>query len=70
MKRRDFLFAAGAIAAQAGRDIVTPGVVEAAASKADHTLRIGPVSFELAPGKTIRTTGYNGTVPGPLLRMK
>jgi FtsP/CotA-like multicopper oxidase with cupredoxin domain len=70
MKRRDFLFAAGAIAAQACRDIVLPGIVEAAPSKADHTIRIGPASVELAPGKIIRTTGYNGTVPGPLLRMK
>ena len=32
--------------------------------KADYTLRIEPVSLELAPGKTTKTTGYNGTVPG------
>ena len=38
--------------------------------KADVTLRIAPVSFEVAPGKTIRTFGYNGQVPGPVLRMK
>ena len=36
----------------------------------DFTLRIAPVSVELAPGKAIKTTGYNGTVPGPLLRLK
>jgi hypothetical protein len=36
------------------------------APKADHTLRMRPSSFELATGKTIRTVGYNGTVPGPL----
>jgi FtsP/CotA-like multicopper oxidase with cupredoxin domain len=38
--------------------------------KADYTLRIEPVSLELAPGKTIKTTGYNGTVPGPVLRLR
>lgn len=38
--------------------------------KADVTLRIASVSFEIAPGKTIRTFGYNGQVPGPVLRMK
>ena len=39
------------------------------AVKADYTLHIAPVTLELAPGKTIRTTGYNGTVPGPALRL-
>jgi FtsP/CotA-like multicopper oxidase with cupredoxin domain len=37
---------------------------------ADHTIRIAPISLEIAPGKIIRTTGYNGTVPGPLLRLR
>jgi FtsP/CotA-like multicopper oxidase with cupredoxin domain len=40
------------------------------APQTDYTLRIGPVSLEIAPGKTIKTTGYNGTVPGPLLRLR
>jgi FtsP/CotA-like multicopper oxidase with cupredoxin domain len=40
------------------------------AAKADFTLRIAPVSVELAPGKIVKTVGYNGTVPGPLLRMR
>lgn len=38
--------------------------------KADYTLRIAPVSLELAPGKSITTTGYNGQVPGPVLRLR
>jgi FtsP/CotA-like multicopper oxidase with cupredoxin domain len=38
--------------------------------EADHTIRIAPVSFEIAPGKVVKTTGYNGTVPGPVLRLK
>ena len=65
MNRRDFLSIAGGVAAQAGLASRL-----AAASKSDHTLRIGPVSAEIAKGKVIRTTGYNGTIPGPMLRMK
>jgi FtsP/CotA-like multicopper oxidase with cupredoxin domain len=38
--------------------------------KADFTLHIGPASVELAPKKVIRTTGYNGMSPGPLLRVR
>lgn len=52
-----------------GRDLIHPSRV-AASTKADHTIRIAPVSVELAPGRTIQTIGYNGTVPGPILRMK
>jgi len=69
MNRRQFLFTAGAVAAQAGRGLLTPPAAWAS-TKADHTLRIAPVSFELAAGKILRTIGYNGTVPGPLLRVK
>ncbi len=38
--------------------------------KADFTLRIAPVAVELAPNHILSTIGYNGTVPGPLLRMR
>lgn len=34
----------------------------------DITLRIGEVTWELAPKRTIRTLAYNGQVPGPVLR--
>jgi FtsP/CotA-like multicopper oxidase with cupredoxin domain len=37
---------------------------------ADYTIRIAPTSLEIAPGKVIKTTAYNGTVPGPPLRLK
>ena len=40
------------------------------AQKADITLRISPVDLEIAPGKIIKTTGYNGTAPGPILRVE
>ena len=36
----------------------------------DHSLRIAPLRLELAPGKVIDTFGYNGTVPGPTLRLR
>ncbi len=38
--------------------------------KTEYTLRIAPISLELAPGKTIKTTGYNDKVPGPVLRLR
>jgi len=38
--------------------------------EADHTIRIAPVAHEIAPGKVIRTTAYNGSVPGPTLRLR
>ncbi|ORB84268.1 copper oxidase [Mycobacterium kansasii] len=36
--------------------------------RADHTLRIGHSQVEVAPGKIVSTTTYNGQFPGPLLR--
>jgi len=41
-----------------------------AAENVDYKLSIGPVSLELTPKNTIKTIGYNGAAPGPLLRMK
>jgi FtsP/CotA-like multicopper oxidase with cupredoxin domain len=40
------------------------------AAKPDFTLRIGKMELELAPGKKIKTTGFNGSSPGPLLRLR
>jgi FtsP/CotA-like multicopper oxidase with cupredoxin domain len=37
---------------------------------ADFSIKIAPISLEIAPGKIIKTTAYNGTVPGPALRVK
>jgi FtsP/CotA-like multicopper oxidase with cupredoxin domain len=36
----------------------------------DYKIRIAPISLEIAPGKVIKTTAYNGTVLGPALRLK
>jgi FtsP/CotA-like multicopper oxidase with cupredoxin domain len=38
--------------------------------KADLILRISPVQIEIAPGRIIKTNGYNGSVPGPFLRFR
>ena len=57
MNRRAFLAAMGTAACLR------------AADPADITLRISSVSLEIAPGKSIKTTGYNGSVPGPVLRV-
>jgi len=36
----------------------------------DYRLRIDHITLEIGPTTFIKTTGYNGTAPGPLLRMK
>jgi FtsP/CotA-like multicopper oxidase with cupredoxin domain len=47
-----------------------PAAVGPENSKPDFTLRIAPVTVELTPTRIVSTIGYNGTAPGPLLRMK
>jgi FtsP/CotA-like multicopper oxidase with cupredoxin domain len=37
---------------------------------ADVTLRIGTVLVESAPNRILSTIGYNGSAPGPLIRLK
>jgi len=46
------------------------GQIPAGSTRADVTLRISPVEVEIAPGKTIKTIGYNGSAPGPFLRFR
>ena len=69
MDRRNFLFTLGAVAATAQNSFAASRVARAGA-KVDHTIRITPASLEVAHGRVIKTTGYNGTVPGPMLRLK
>lgn len=38
--------------------------------KADFTINIGPVIVEVSEERAISTIGYNGTVPGSVLRMR
>jgi FtsP/CotA-like multicopper oxidase with cupredoxin domain len=79
MQRRHFLQLGSLALAQRAAARVTPAAQAAMqmgapqpapTSKADITLRIEPVTVELAPDKIISTIGYNGTSPGPVLRMK
>lgn len=64
MNRRQFLGVAG-VALGAG--VFSPHA-RADAGKPDATLEIGPMELELAPGKAVKTTGFNNSIPGPMLR--
>jgi FtsP/CotA-like multicopper oxidase with cupredoxin domain len=49
-------------------EIAMPG--QAPEIKADYTLRIAPVTVELDRSHILSTIGYNGSAPGPVLRMR
>src|SRR5580704_2864882 len=83
VKRRDFLKvgSAGVLGASAAAIVPAPlqsqamsqmqsNAAPAPTTKADITLNIGQVALELVPTRIISTVGYNGTSPGPILRMK
>lgn len=66
MNRRDFL----RISTLSPAGIPSLQTLAAANSPANITLRIAPLSLDIGPGKLIKTVGYNGAVPGPILRFK
>jgi len=66
--RREFVVGAGAAGIASGA--VLAKACAQMASAPDYSLRIAPLRLELAPGKVIDTFGYNGTVPGPLIRVR
>ena len=80
MKRRDFVTCAGvtlcqailprALATQSSKGTATSGPSASPATAPDFTLRIAPVALEIAPSHFVSTIGYNGTSPGPVLRMR
>jgi len=79
VNRRDFVKFGGAAAIQLSTarlllSQMQPGMQSNSPAsditKPDITLRIAPVMVELTPNRTISTIGYNGTSPGPLLRMR
>jgi FtsP/CotA-like multicopper oxidase with cupredoxin domain len=72
--RRAFLTDAAAasallLAGCSRTDRITVGG-DASHPPADVTLRIGRVLADIAKDHTISTIGYNGTVPGPLIRLR
>ncbi|MGH3164705.1 MAG: multicopper oxidase domain-containing protein, partial [Trebonia sp.] len=69
MNRREFVKTGGFGVAGLAAARIAPAQ-PAPAVKADVTLRIAPVVVELAPDHVISTVGYNGTSPGPVLRMR
>jgi len=69
MERREFITLLGtAASAELARCLGLQTTPEN--PKADVTIRISPVEVEVAPRKTIKTTGYNGSAPGPILRLR
>ena len=60
MHRRDFIRSCG---------VGALGALPLAGAAAYFTLRIQPVTVELSPKHHVKTTGYNGTSPGPILRV-
>lgn len=77
MRRRDFLaVTAGCLASPLtafGQHGQMPSPAPGAPSTPlvgppDIELRIAPITWDLAPGRTIKTVAYNGSIPGPLLR--
>jgi FtsP/CotA-like multicopper oxidase with cupredoxin domain len=72
MERRKFLALLGAPACVefARRTGLQSAAEITGASKADITLRIAPVELEIAPRMIVKTTGYNGSAPGPVLRLR
>lgn len=72
MNRRNFVSSAGVLLAghsfngSALKSLAT----SAAPTKADYALRIEPCTLDIGPGVSTKTIGYNGQVPGPLLRLR
>src|SRR5258708_29934667 len=67
MHRRSLLLGAGAVGMAFGTAMGR--AYKQIANAPDYSLRIAPLRLELAPGKVIDTFAYNGTVPGPVLRL-
>jgi FtsP/CotA-like multicopper oxidase with cupredoxin domain len=85
MDRRNFIKVGGALAGGLGLGRLLPAQQApqmagmqnqgqnqnsgAPQTPANFTLKIAPVLVELAPSRNISTVGYNGTSPGPLIRV-
>ncbi len=67
--RRQLLLTAGSLTV-AGATGIRPARSQTSEARPDHTVVIEPVSLELAPDRVIKTVGFNGRVPGPVLRLQ
>jgi FtsP/CotA-like multicopper oxidase with cupredoxin domain len=79
--RRKFIQDAGRAGLAMAGGLLTPGSglltprralaqSQTPAQNVDYTIKIAPISLEIAPNKIIKTTGYNGLVPGTPLRLR
>jgi FtsP/CotA-like multicopper oxidase with cupredoxin domain len=69
MKRRDFLIRGGGALASAFTSDRSFPLFAQAPPPADYTIRMAPFRLEIAPGKIVKTTAFNGRVPGELIRI-
>src|SRR6516164_7476641 len=69
MDRRGFLALMGT-AACGGVASSLPAQTASEEPKADLTLRISSVEMDIGNRRSIKTTGYNGSAPGPVLRLR
>ena len=70
VNRRDFLIDSARMLAGTsflGRSFTLPAQPQLAA---EYTIRIAKIRLEIAPGKIVRTTAFNGRVPGDLIRIR
>ena len=71
INRRDLLRLGGlALGHSAAARLPLLAQAAASAPKPDLTLRIAPVTVELDRNRILSTTGYNGSAPGPVLRLR
>ena len=66
--RRQVIRGFGMAAAFAALPFGVRGVMQE--ERADYSLEIGPYNLEVSANHFVKTTAYNGQVPGPLLRMR
>jgi FtsP/CotA-like multicopper oxidase with cupredoxin domain len=77
MRRRDFflsitgagLLLSGCQKQSPSDESTSPSAAPDNGQKADVTLHIAPVLVDIAKDHTVSTIGYNGQVPGPLIRL-
>jgi len=64
MDRRDFLVLPAAVISAAAAGRIRQD------APADLTLRIAEIEWELGPRRVVKTLAYNGSIPGPLVRVR